>query len=82
MGGEICHQKGRERGPWFEIESIQEVIVNKEARGEDASFERELLKSWSKYPGWESGKPQESHCRIGKKSQNTGFNPKTNEIIY
>ena len=53
MGGEVCHQKGKERGPWFEIKSIKEVIVNKEAKGEDASFERGLLKSYSKYPSWQ-----------------------------
>jgi len=54
MSGGECHQKGRERGSWYEIKCTQDVIRNKEARGEDASFERELLKSWAKYPGWES----------------------------
>ena len=53
MSGGICYQKGRERGPWYEIKCTKAVIVNKEGRGEDASFERELLKAWSKYPGWE-----------------------------
>jgi len=56
MGGEVCYQKGKERGPWYEIQCVKEVIVNKEARGEDATFERELLKSWSKYPGWGDAK--------------------------
>lgn len=54
MGGEICYQKGKERGPWYEIKCIKEVIANKKARGEDASFEEKLLKSWRKYPGWEA----------------------------
>lgn len=67
MGGEICHQKGRERGPWFEIKCTKEVIRNKEARGEDASFERALLKSWSKYPGWEDAKVIP---RLSRKSKN------------
>jgi len=53
MGGEVCCQKGRERGPWYEIKCVQDIIRDKEANGEDASFERELLKSWKKYPGYE-----------------------------
>jgi len=58
MGGEICYQKGRERGPWFEIKCVREIIISKEAKGKDVSFERELLKSWSRYEGWEdAGKP-------------------------
>ena len=53
-----CYHKGRERGPWYEIKCIRDIIVNKEARGEDTSFERGLLESWSKYPGWEdAGEP-------------------------
>lgn len=58
MGGEVCYQVGRERGPWYEITCVRDIIVSKEARGEDASFERKLLKSWAKYPGWQdAGKP-------------------------
>lgn len=53
MGGEVCKIKGRERGPWYEIKCVRETIKLKEASGEDASFERGLLKSWSKYEGWE-----------------------------
>lgn len=56
MGGEVCYKRGRERGPWYEINCVRETIVNKEARGEDASFERGLLKSWSKFPGWKDAK--------------------------
>ena len=58
MGG-ICHLKGKERGNWFEIKCVKEVVTNKEARGEDASFERCLLKSWSRYEGWESANLKE-----------------------
>ncbi len=53
MGGN-CHQKGKERGYWFEVQCVKNDIISKESRGEDASFERNLLKSWGKYPGWES----------------------------
>ena len=58
MSGGICYRKGYERGPWYEIECTRAVIVGKEAKGKDASFERKLLKAGSKYPGWEdAGKP-------------------------
>ena len=50
----ICYRKHRERGPWFEIECMRESIKIGEALGKDKSFERELLKSWSEYPGYES----------------------------
>lgn len=54
MGGEICYRKNYEKDPWFEIKCIQEIILGKEKRGEDASFERLLLKSWAIYKGWEA----------------------------
>jgi len=42
----------------LQIKGVRDVIKGKEARGEDASFERRLLKSWSKYEGWEeAGNP-------------------------
>ena len=53
MGGGVCHQKNKERGAWYEIECVKQDIIAKEADGEDASFERSLLRAWSKYPGWE-----------------------------
>lgn len=56
MGGEVCYQAGKERGPWYEIKCIKENINSKESRNEDASFERGLLESWGKYPGWETAK--------------------------
>lgn len=54
MGGEICYQRGRERGPWFEIKTVKEIIIWKEANNKDASFERKLLKSWANYKGYET----------------------------
>jgi len=51
MGGS-SHQKGKERGPWFEIKCIKDIIISKESKGQDATFERSLLKSWSNYPGY------------------------------
>ena len=56
MGGEVCYRKGFEKGPWFEIQCVLDNILSKESRGEDASFERSLLRSWSKYPGYEKAK--------------------------
>ena len=56
MGGEVCHQKGKERGPWYKIQCVREDILTKEAKGEDASFQRSLLRAWSKYPGFEGAK--------------------------
>ena len=56
MGRGNCHKKGQEQGPWYDIKCTKEVVVSKEARGKDASFERGLLKSWSKYPGWEDAR--------------------------
>ena len=53
MGGETCHQKGRERGPWYEIRCVRNDIIAKEAKGEDAKFERSLLRAWGKQKGWE-----------------------------
>lgn len=45
----VCYQKGRERGIWFEIKCLKDVIKNKEGRGEDASFGKQILKSFLKY---------------------------------
>jgi len=27
MGGEVCHQIGRERGPWYAIKCVADVIL-------------------------------------------------------
>jgi len=56
MGDKDSHKKGEERGNWYQIKCVKDVVRNKEARGEDASFERELLKSWHNYPGWEGAR--------------------------
>jgi len=50
-----CHAK-RKRGPRYEIECVRKSIVAKEKKGQDASFERSLLKSWAGYEGYESAK--------------------------
>lgn len=52
----VCKAKGREQGAWFEIKCVKETIQGKESRSEDASFERSLLRSWAKYPGYEGAK--------------------------
>ena len=56
MGRQDCHKEYHETGNWFQIECVREDIISKEAKGQDASFERSLLKAWSKYPGWEGAK--------------------------
>lgn len=52
----MCKRKGFERGPWYEIKCVKDCIISKEAKGQDASFERELLEAWSKYEGYEEAK--------------------------
>lgn len=52
----VCYTKGKERGAWFEIKCIADIVRSKESKGKDASFERDLLKSWSKYRGYEDAK--------------------------
>jgi len=54
MGGEICYRKNYERGPWYKIQTVRDIIIWKENHNEDASFERKLLRSWQKYEGYES----------------------------
>ena len=56
MGDKLSHKKGEEKGIWYEIKCMKEVISSKEAKGIDATFERNLLKSWAKYPGWEAAR--------------------------
>ena len=62
MGGEICKQAGKERGPWFEIKCVKDNIISKESKGQDAKFGRALLKSWRKYEGWELAKQALNEC--------------------
>jgi hypothetical protein len=76
MRGGICHQKGKERGTWFEIQCVKNDIISKESRGEDASFERSALKSWSKYPDWkDAGTVFSTHGKLktrGSKPESRG----------
>ena len=53
MSKNVCYRKGYEKGAWFAIQSIKESILIGEALSKDKSFERELLKSWANYKGWE-----------------------------
>ncbi len=43
---------GREHD--YEIKVVCNIIKGKESRGEDASYERELLRSWSKDEEWKN----------------------------
>ena len=52
MSGGSCHRKGYEKGIWYDIKTVADVIKSKEAKGKDASFERGLLKAWAKYPDY------------------------------
>ena len=56
MSDKISHKKGEEKGTWFQIKCVKDIVRDKEARGEDASFEKKLLKSWSKFPGWKDAR--------------------------
>jgi len=56
MSGGNCYRKGYERGPWFEIKSMADIIKTKETNGHDATYERSLLKSWADYEGYEKSK--------------------------
>jgi len=45
----VCYKAGKERGAWFELKAIRDVITGKESRGESATFERGLYEAWIKY---------------------------------
>ena len=55
MGG-ISRRKGKEAGAIFEINAVANTIKLMEAQGKDTTFERNLLKSWSRYKGYELAK--------------------------
>ena len=57
-----CKTKGKEQGIWFEIKSVADIIKLKESKCEDATFERELLKSWSSHKGYEGAKQALADC--------------------
>jgi len=48
MGG-TSHQKGGERGLWYEEKCLEDVIASKKKQGIDASFEKKILKSYQNY---------------------------------
>ena len=48
--------KHREKGASFEINAVAENIKIREALGKDTTFERDLLKNWTKHKGYESAK--------------------------
>ena len=54
--------KAKGLGAWYQIKSVADIIKGKEGRGEDASFERNLLKSWSHYKGYETAKQALADC--------------------
>jgi len=45
-----------------QIKDVKETILSKEAKGKDASYERWLLKSWSKYVGFEGAAQALAEC--------------------
>jgi hypothetical protein len=53
---------GSSEGNGFQIKSVVDTIKLKEAVGKDTSFERSLLKAWSKRPGYSSAKAALEGC--------------------
>lgn len=51
--GNQTYRKTYESGAWFEIQSMANIIIGRESRGEDASYCWHLLECWKKYPGYE-----------------------------
>ena len=56
MSGGKCLKESLARGIKFEVRCIGDVIRSKEAKGQGASFEINLLRSRSKYEGYEVAK--------------------------
>ncbi len=56
------NRKNKQRGIWYELESVKNDIISKESKGEDASYERKLLKSWTEYLGWNAAKQALRDC--------------------
>uniref|UniRef100_A0A6H2A2K4 Uncharacterized protein n=1 Tax=viral metagenome TaxID=1070528 RepID=A0A6H2A2K4_9ZZZZ len=52
----ICHTKNKKRKVYFEILAVADIIKSKESRGLSATFERELLRAWANYEGYEGAK--------------------------
>jgi len=60
---------GRGKGHKYEINEIVRLIKLKEKNGHDATFERDLLKSWSTYSGWEYAGECLEHMPVATKSK-------------
>ena len=48
--------------PQLQIEHVVKVIKSKEAKGQKATFERNLLKEWVRYEGYEGAKQALADC--------------------
>jgi len=48
MSGGVCHTKNKERGIYFEIQCLQELVDSPTARDEDKKLAKKILKCWSK----------------------------------
>lgn len=48
MGG-VCYKKNQERGLWFEIKKLEELIANDTIDEEYRKFCKKLLRSYKKY---------------------------------
>ena len=57
-----CKTKTKERGIRLNIKSIANIIKLKESKGKDATFERDLLKAWSGYEGYEGARQALADC--------------------
>ena len=62
MSGGESRKKGKERGLWYEIACLEDVIEAKEKSGQDASFEKELLEAYKK------SKPEDYHKMLDGQS--------------
>ena len=49
MSGGSCYRPGFERGPWFELKCLREIITGLESRGKSAAWERKLYAAWLKH---------------------------------
>ena len=53
---EISNNEGSNRKIRFEIQCVADIIKSKEVKKKDAAFERNLLKHWGDYDGYERAK--------------------------
>ena len=50
----VCYIKGKEKGAWYDLKTMRDTIALIEARGGDASFEKELIRAWLKIPEYQA----------------------------